>query len=588
MDLGRATLLGPGAVCGLWSPARTSSTLSKPLRDTQQLPTSLQVFHACVYEGLRQRSEVQGLGLVAAEERFHRENQQSHHGKSMRQYAWNHLEHERKVYDTIEGCMDVDRLMWEAQLAFMAHKPTLAVLLWHRASVLGANEACMHLAQLLGLGIVRGGVVRFERDSLRGLAWATRAAQTCLESESFADDTRRLQLLRKALFLMCTLVCTPEALQELFSERPVSSSTVPSLYTLPRSCLPLHASLRNTNGATGPVAKPLWTELYDVVEAASRRDMTLTIQEPEEDFAHETDVYQIRLSVKFLTAIGSMHRAVSEKDLFAAREAYQTWSDYLSQSLACESTMQLEPYRCVATEAQQWCALSADGNTNVAFSGTELAHLRDRIARTFAFAPRKSLRTKQKSTVSTENRTNRSVNAASQNANFLQVPVPSRRMGMPSRRPSRPRLLTNVTSPSVSFTPTADHAMSHVSQQFSGTTSTKLRSVPGVPIQQVMSPSSVPSSPLPSEDFGSYLEQLNDPTPTRRRRPSSVVSVTPSLMFPSKKSSDAEPAMTESSFGFVHGELAQATCLTQPSDFQDQSKLRSRLQRQSSRASLRT
>jgi len=114
------------------------------------------------------------------------------HG-SLRSYAEERIKAHELVEARIQRATDTGRLKWEAKAAMMNNSFGLAILLLTRAAQLGSVSASLSLSHLYSNGIVRGNkpvVVLVFRDPLRSLSWALEAARI-LQHRSGAKAKRR-------------------------------------------------------------------------------------------------------------------------------------------------------------------------------------------------------------------------------------------------------------------------------------------------------------------------------------------------------------------------------------------------------------
>ncbi|PWN89244.1 hypothetical protein FA10DRAFT_267816 [Acaromyces ingoldii] len=113
------------------------------------------------------------------------------HG-SLRGYAEERLKAQELFEGRIARATDTGRLKWEAKTAILNNSYALAVLLLTRAGQLGSISACLSLGSLYTKGVTKGNqpvVVLVHRDPLLGIAWALEAARL-LESRSEARARR--------------------------------------------------------------------------------------------------------------------------------------------------------------------------------------------------------------------------------------------------------------------------------------------------------------------------------------------------------------------------------------------------------------
>ena len=155
---------------------------------------------------------------------------------------------------------------------------------------------------------------------------------------------------------------------------------------------------------------------------------------------------------------------------------------------------------------------------------------------------------------------------------------------IPLRTPmSYPQPYSQIKPSSALSVPSTDQAMRHNTQRYFGSTSSKLRDVSNVMNRRILSADHACMMDSEPDDEAPYWSRMGDKVGKVRRRPSSVLSVTPSLMFPSKAPVDTNaPGVSEADTNQEH---VYATSNTVGST-SDADRLRSRLRRQSSRASL--
>ena len=148
---------------------------------------------------------------------------------------------------------------------------------------------------------------------------------------------------------------------------------------------------------------------------------------------------------------------------------------------------------------------------------------------------------------------------------------------------SYPQPYSQIKPSSALSVPSTDQAMRHNTQRYFGSTSSKLRDVSNVMNRRILSADHAYMLDSEPDDEAPYWSRMGDKVGKVRRRPSSVLSVTPSLMFPSKAPVDTNaPGVSEADTKQEH---IYATSSTVGST-SDSDRLRSRLRRQSSRASL--
>ncbi|KAJ1025096.1 hypothetical protein NDA16_002603 [Ustilago loliicola] len=97
---------------------------------------------------------------------------------SLRGYAEARWIRHESLCDRVLKANNITKLEWEAKAALLHHSYPLAILLLFRAASLGSASACEQLANLYSYGITRGispVVTLIYRDALRSLAWILEA-----------------------------------------------------------------------------------------------------------------------------------------------------------------------------------------------------------------------------------------------------------------------------------------------------------------------------------------------------------------------------------------------------------------------------
>ena len=413
-------------------------------------------------------------------------------------------------------------------LALSSRKFNLATPLLRRAAEVGSAEAYTLLAHLFGFGVRHPHcqLFIFERDSIRGIAWGVLALSANVQRGDAS-------MIEQTLSLLCTLVCAPAAL-DLVRARPAPS--LESQLDLPNR-IELFDGVRPRRTAITH-AGDLWECVTAECAAAEQLVSNDTDPEPDHVSEHMRLVSSIRTGIAFLRAFDTTRRAFAARDVSLVGPAYEQWTACITASRSSESPM-LRHIQSAAVEGQQWAASVPENGSSVV-SSAEAVALFARIGRIFPYAPGTMPPQHQTHML---HRKRSSLHLAKRHASA----PPGRLSGF---TPSAPA--TAVSS---------DAALaSGIPSTYSGTSSTKLRSVTGTGVPHV--------------DYGAFLSALHERP--RRRRPSSVRSVTPSLMFPDDSEPSFAPAIVESDTaeaqGSVQGEARSATA---------------RLRRQASSASLK-
>lgn len=594
MDIWHPTGLGHRSMPALWSAGQRGQGPEYSLGDVRQVPKSVQVFNACLYDKARGRS---GLGLVSPGTA---EGTEAQSKASLRSYASTRLEKQKLTHDIIEETTDINRLLSEAQMAFSAHQYTLAAVLYRRASNLGSAYACAFLSKLFGFGVVRANqsVFLFERDTRRGVAWGLVALQRIPEQlkemdAQSAEYAAHWSLLNQALTLLCTLLCSQEMCQSMTTEESHADISMPLLLLFPRSCEVWSARTAgdDTLQAEGE-RRSVWIAMQEAMEHAQELFADeLRLDEPTDTATLEANKALAQVHISFLHAFLTMRTAFLNKSSAAVEATYKDWSHYLVESRKVPDSLNLTRYRRVASEGQQWAAPDADKKIKAVVSDAELSALCKRISGIFPFAPDAAKR-RQASGPALQDLSNM---LRQPNVHASQNPRKNRTTSSSSRYPTRgaagPALLSRATIAPVMPVPSQEAITVQNQKGYAGITSTRLRSMSGVQKDQRTMPGENarrerrPSTASIAEP-PSYLARMNDEVPSfGRPRTSSIVSVSPSLMFPSKGGDSSavlcdEPAMMSQAESSAN---PPATGTAQGSNFQN---LRARLQRQASSASI--
>lgn len=474
----------------------------------------------------------------------------------------------------------------------MEQQYILAAALLRRAVYLRSAFAAALLAKLFGLGVVRShtGMFLFERDSLRGVTWAVRALQLLLDDMSVADvdaAAAQLSMTSQILALLCTLVCAPEAFRSICDDESPSSISMTTLLFFPRACELWQTRSRQQDMTQELPAEPVWSTLQTVLSQLNNALPQLPLDDLGEMAGNDTVGLHIRIDLQFLTAFLTMRMAFVEKTPARVDETYNEWTRYLVDNKALSDALDLGRFMHVASEGQQWAAPDTERSLRARLCEPEFSALKTRISRVFPFAYE----------------SNKSAPAPSRTIlsgldGLLGVPSIPRRQRMPStsslskQRPKpshRPGLLERTQPSAAPIMTSADMATSQKTERYTGKTTSKLRKMPGWQsgIRHLSADHAHSLRRQSVEQEPSYLSEMHAELPGRSRRASSIVSVTPSLMFPTKNPAESYSVMAEASTGLTSMEPAKANTLTAGSGGSTSRHLRDRLRRQSSVASLR-
>ncbi|WFD01569.1 S-adenosylmethionine transporter [Malassezia obtusa] len=517
--------------------------------------------------------------------------------RSLRTYASTRLEKQKHMHELIESTTDVNRLLWEAQVAFSAHQYTLSAVLYRRAAELGNAFACAFLAKLFGFGVVRTNqsVFLFERDTLRGLAWGILAFQRISEQLSTAeasssDCASQWSLLNQTLTLLCTLSCAPESCLGVSTNESHADISMPLLLLFPRSCEIYTARPSKDMQQVEGTRHSLWSALKETLEKS--QDLfahTADSDDPPDSAQLETAKTIAKTHTTFLEAFLAMRSAFLEKSTASVDAAYEGWLAYLSEANKCPDSANLSRYRRVATEGQQWSAPHSDRKISAVVSEAEHSALSKRISSIFPFASDTGSQRKSASSVFQD--VNTMLRQTSRPPRSLSKMAANRH---PSRSSPGPALLSRSSVAPVTPLSSQEAITVQNQESYAGASTPKLRGMSSASSQHSQVQDSNKrlgrrpsvSSLASTSDMPSYLDRMNDEVPSfGRRRTSSIVSVSPSLMFHVKSSEAPEVVLCEDSAMGGKVDSHQNAHLVQDHSSQD---LRARLRRQASSASIRT
>lgn len=203
---------------------------------------------------------------------------------SLRGYAEARWTRHESLRDRVLKASNVSKLEWEAKAALLHHSYPLAILLLFRAASLGSASACEQLASLYAYGITRGispVVTLIYRDALRSLAWileALRLYERRLPAQIRAANASSTPSIRLAQLWQSPLQASKLLVRGLLSSDvgafdPHQKNTVflPVIDDLSDSQCTW--ALRGDPASTPSVsqAPELWMELEDVVQRWSAR-----------------------------------------------------------------------------------------------------------------------------------------------------------------------------------------------------------------------------------------------------------------------------------------------------------------------------
>lgn len=204
--------------------------------------------------------------------------------QSLRGYAQARWARDEILRDRILSATNVAKLEWEASAALLNHSYPLAILLLFRAASLGSASACKQLADLYADGVTRGTsptVTLVYRDTLRSIAWileALRLYELRLTAKVRSAATSATPSLRLAQIWHGPLQATQLLVEGLLSPDvgafdpcqknavflPIVDDLADSQWLWPTGSAP-------NNNHSARQATELWIELEDLLNRWSTR-----------------------------------------------------------------------------------------------------------------------------------------------------------------------------------------------------------------------------------------------------------------------------------------------------------------------------
>lgn len=498
---------------------------------------------------------------------------------SLRGYAQARWTRHENVHDWVLSATNVSKLEWEAKAALLHHSYPLAILLLYRAASLGSASACEQLANLYADGVTRGispTVTLVYRDALRSLAWileALRLHERRLAAQIKAATSSSMPCLRLAHIWQGPLRATQLLLQGLLS--PIVAAFDPNQKNA--VFLPIIGDLTDSQCAwtlrssknadrSAQQAPELWIELEDTllrwtarVEADARAHSlsTSTQQGPDDVEEHQllvATMQNLDYHLRILLAIQATRFLTLEPYAENVEQVESAWSkasaakvggavdcpdplqflNILSRAKGSSGRLydetifrdlqacaQTHARNSLATEYNQ-CRLQRLLRSNL---GVSKAHDKPNPPRAMA-DKRERLRDLEPADVETTKQ--REENAR---------PVLTTRVSSGYAAPQS--AVFSISAPGERQNPTLDGASASrtVRQKYGRTVSSS--SLASSSARKKSGPAE-PLSPTDSVRTGFSLGVA------RPRRPSSVVSVTPSLLFPPEKAQDDQDKLDSS------------------------------------------
>lgn len=594
MDLWQTAAVGHRGVPRLGGRSLSSASAAprcELLGAVEPVPTSVQVYNACLFNRLRARGVAGSPKLDAVLEDEHvraevpanaealdaaAQAPRADPSGSMRTHASSRVECEHRMTAEIRSMTDTQHLLSDAQAASVQRQYVKTVLLLRRGAELGDANACALLAKMFGFGVVRTNPVMhlFERDTPRGIAWTllglARAARSAARSDG--STSADLHLVDQALALLCTLVCAPDILGPVLLGKDVITASMEALLIVPRQYAFWEPRAEQQRIATQEAqegdkraADTIWTRICDEVDTV----FALVCAAPAGDAVDDDASGTLRTStlgyIAFLRAYMQMASAMRQPTDEHLQTARYAWQSFLQQVDSADCAAAMPRHRRVAMEAMQWIDQSPAVDAKAeAKADAFLA----RIATIFPFHVMRTVR-----------------RADTCMPSLVTKPRTSARLNSSGTGAQRQRTLettATIASKAPALIAERTNASAH-SASASAKASSKLRTFQATePTRPPMRARAGSVAAISSAPVAGWFDENR---PLGRKRTSSIVSVTPSLMFPGAPSKlgdtalDSAPASAQSTATMAQRETSSATSKLP--------ELKARLRRQASSASIK-
>ncbi|GAC74322.1 mitochondrial carrier protein PET8 [Moesziomyces antarcticus T-34] len=222
---------------------------------------------------------------------------------SLRGYAQARWSRHEGLCDRVLRATNVAKLEWEAKAALLHHAYPLAILLLFRAASLGSTTASQRLAHLYAYGVTRGVspvVTLVYRDTLRSIAWIFQTLRLCerrLPAQLKAASASATPSLRLSQVWQAPLEATSLLVSALLSSEvgafdPCQKNAVflPAVEHLADSQGTSSLRSRSSAPASQSQAPELWTELEDAIQRwTARLDAVERSHASEQDISNGPD-----------------------------------------------------------------------------------------------------------------------------------------------------------------------------------------------------------------------------------------------------------------------------------------------------------
>ena len=262
--------------------AGVSPELQKHSTTTSYIPSSRSTKLQDLFAGSMQSKGPSAPTSSSSRAKTSKYGKPSKHG-SLRGYAESRWQRQELLETKILRATDIRRLEWEAKAAMLHESYPLAILLLYRAAMLGSASSAIELARLYAYGLTKGNrpvVVMVYRDPLRSLAWSLEAL--AIIDSRLSAQIKAARVSTQAIKLLSALWGSPVEATSLLL-RAVLAPQVAVFSPSQRSALPLPRISKlagsQSAGRDPPTAATedhtiqdeLWTRLEDVAVRLSSR-----------------------------------------------------------------------------------------------------------------------------------------------------------------------------------------------------------------------------------------------------------------------------------------------------------------------------
>ncbi|UZJ54929.1 hypothetical protein CBS101457_004249 [Exobasidium rhododendri] len=453
---------------------------------------------------------------------------------SLRIYAEGRIKAHELIEGRIQRATDTGRLKWEAKAAIMNNSFELGILLLTRAAQIGSVSASLSLSQLYSNGVTRGNkpmVVLISRDPLRSLSWSLEAARI-LQHRAGAKAKRR----GESSFLASADEEQPAQIVALLAR--LLRCKQAGITSIDEVQLPHVRRVRV--GREMPEAARLWTS---VCNSMGWLDFQLPqtshpIRDDGESIGPDDDELdpdiikrvQTRTQIALIEAlVATRHLAVgeqeSEKALFKAQACWSNFTDRLYDE-ACPHVSQQGDLLGLCRISEDLLSFGAQGAREA------LPKLKDALDRSLvetAIPVTPQSQPKQPSLDSPSKR--RTTGVLLRKMSLEELSPNDTEANRIRERALRPALLSHHSATEARATASTDEVHASASLRVHSHRSGRASSLQGGLQRPVLSTSATLARLENHSIQQSEVDETRRSTLQRVRRPSSVMSASPSLLF---------------------------------------------------------